>query len=211
MMILFDMLCIFCKFWEICNSLIDIMKTKMEVKLSKFSIYSGDDKKKTDSRIQWIFSLVDKFDFLFQLVGDIDLIVLVLQKDVFIVLYKYSIQIFLQIVILFFLKDDCLFYVNLLIEMKKVIERIEYVFQLYGKMFLEGYIYKFLKVSLGFSFFKVSFRDSFYSSFRFFFKIEDFIQIDKSVFYNVMKFLIYVMQREVFKGGVCTLLIGQVF
>lgn len=211
MMILFDMLCIFCKLWEICNSLIDIIKTKMEVKLSKFLIYSGDDKKKTDSRIQWIFSLVDKFDFLFQLVGDIDLIVLVLQKDVFIVLYKYSIQIFLQIVILFFLKDDCLFYVNLLIEMKKVIERIEYVFQLYGKMFLEGYIYKFLKVSLGFSFFKVSFRDSFYSSFRFFFKIEDFIQIDKSVFYNVMKFLIYVMQREVFKGGVCTLLIGQVF
>lgn len=51
MMILFDMLCIFCKLWEICNSLIDIIKIKMEVKLLKFLIYNGDDKKKTDSRI----------------------------------------------------------------------------------------------------------------------------------------------------------------
>lgn len=208
MMILFDMLCTSCKSWETCNSLIDIIKTKMEVKPVKSSTHNGDDKKKTDSRIQWISTLVDKFDSLLQLAGDIDLTAPASQKDVLTVLYKHSIQTFLQTATLPLLKDDCLSYANLLIEMKKVIERTEHAFQLHGKMPLEGYIHKSPKASPGFSPSKVSPRDSPHSSPRPSPKTEDPTQTDKPVLHNAMKLLIHVMQREVPKGGVCTLLTG---
>ncbi|XP_062609221.1 zinc finger FYVE domain-containing protein 26-like [Saccostrea cucullata] len=206
MMILFDMLCTSCKSWETCNSLIDIIKSKFKIKPQKGTVSNGEEKKKFDHRIQGIPSLIIKFESLLQLGGDMDLTTTLSHKETLSMLYKHSIQTFLQTATLPLLRDDCLTYAVMLIEMKKVIDKTEHAFQQHGKMPLEGYIHKPQRGSSEFSPSKVSPRTSPQTSPRPSPKSEDPTQTDKPVLHNAMKHLIHVMQKEVPKGGMCTVM-----
>jgi len=134
--ILFDLLCIGCRTWEMCNNMVDIIKSHLNVpktvKDSKtmeqgYTLRkgSGEDSKRssrTDLKLKSLNDVLRQFEKLLQLGADIEGSS---QQNVLIALYKHSIQTFLQTATLSLSSEDCKTYACFVSEMKKCVDRVE--------------------------------------------------------------------------------------
>ena len=198
-MILFDLLCSSCKTWEMCNNMIEILKSSLQLDSQKYMAGNVENtdglKSKQEVRIRSIPDFVSVFESLLQLGNESDTNSHPLNvKDIYVMLYKHSISTFLQTANLPLTLSECMAYANLITEMKKAIEKVDHTFQLHGRMPLEGYIHRSLP--------KASPRASPKTSPSP--RTEDMTHLTQPVLHNAMKQLILVMQRDLPPGGVCT-------
>ncbi|KAK3093553.1 hypothetical protein FSP39_017239 [Pinctada imbricata] len=197
--ILFDLLCTSCKTWELCNNMIDILKSKLSEGNRKVSFSSTEQaeelKQKQDHKIRGVRDFIVVFESLMQLSSESFSGTPALEhREVYGLLYKHSVSTFLQTANLPLSQTECISYATLITEVKRAMEKVEHTFQLHGRMPLEGYVNRSPP--------KMSPRASPKTSPR----GEDPSQMNQPVLHTAMKQLILVMQRDLPSGGICSLL-----
>lgn len=201
-MILFDLLCIGCRSWEMCNNMIDSIKSKRithdKVDNKKTLRHVSDKGDKVYSRMKDIWDVTDLFEVLLQQGADIDGSQKQFSiKNVLLTFYKHSIQALLKTATIPLYPEYCEAYARLLTDLKVSIDKVEHVFQVYGKLPAEGLIHKLDKTGLYTSpNSKISPKSS---------PSKTGDPTDKPVIHIAMKGLIGVLQQDLPPGGLVKL------
>lgn len=206
-MILFDLLCTGCRSWETCNNMIDAIKSQKTVNRpeksdsKKFGKANSERGDRILNRLKDIWDISNQFETLLQqgadLVGNPKEFGV---RNVLSSFYKHSIQALLKIATVPLYPEDCTLYARLLSDLKVSIDKVENVFQFYGKLPLDGPIHKSQKSSPKTSpYTSPSSKSSPKSS--------PGIHSDKPVIHIAMKNLISVLQNDIPPGGLVHLFI----
>lgn len=202
-MILFDLLCCGCRSWEMCNNMIDTIKSKKITHDNKKTAKTGTDKSdKVSSRLRNIWDLTDLFEKLLHQGADVDGgHKQFSMKNVLLTYYKHSIQDLLKTATIPLYPEYCEAYARLLTDLKVSVDKVEHAFQAYGKLPMEGAIHKQEKSGLHGS---PNSQRSPRSSPS---KPGEPHMSDKPLIHNAMKGLIGVLQQDLPPGGVVKLFI----
>lgn len=219
-MILFDLLCTGCRSWEMCNNMIDAIRSrrtnngseKSDNRKTRSHSERGD---KVSHRLKDLWEITEQFETLLQLGLDLD----GHQKqfcinNVLHTFYKHSIQALLKTATIPIYSENANMYAKLLTDLKFSIDKVEHVFQIYGKLPLEGQIHKSPKTSpysspnsRGSPRASPSSPNSRGSPRVSPSKSGDAFPSDKPVIHNAMKNLIGVLQNDLPPGGLYRLFV----
>ncbi|XP_076098495.1 uncharacterized protein LOC143068375 isoform X2 [Mytilus galloprovincialis] len=219
-MILFDLLCTGCRSWEMCNNMIDAIRSRRTNNGSEKSDYRktrshserGD---KVSHRLKDLWEITEQFEVLLQLGLDLDGHQKQFNiKNVLHTFYKHSIQALLKTATIPIYSENANMYAKLLTDLKFSIDKVEHVFQIYGKLPLEGQIHKSPKTSpysspnsRGSPRASPSSPNSRGSPKVSPSKSGDAFSSDKPVIHNAMKNLIGVLQNDLPPGGLYRLFV----
>lgn len=203
-MILFDLLCIGCRTWEMCNNMVDSIKCQLKDKLvSSTSTSAGnkndfvgkdavEDSKR--SKQKDLRDIVLQFEKILQLGTGVDgLSLLPGQREIFTALYKHSIQTFLQTATLPLSPDHCKLYAHLTSQVKNCLEYIETAFVMAERSPTDGSPSKKRKGSTVGGSPQTSPKKP------------EHAQLEPPVIHTAMKQLIQTMDKELPLGGLCQL------
>ncbi|OWF55424.1 Zinc finger FYVE domain-containing protein 26 [Mizuhopecten yessoensis] len=201
-MILFDLLCIGCRTWEMCNNMIDSIKVQLKEKpgSSRSTVgrnevggkEHGEEGKR--SRQKDLRDMVLQFERILQLGTGVDIMTPSPgQQEISTALYKHSIQTFLQTATLPLSPDHCKLYAHLTLDVKKCLSNVESAFILAERSPVDGSPSKKRKESAS----SVSSQASP--------KKNEQVQPERPAIHSTMKQLLQTLGRDLPLGGLCQL------